>query len=373
MKLMVSVKLHPTPEQANALVQTLERANAACNAISATAWAVQMFGQYRLHKLVYADTRVRFGLTAQVVVRCIAEVAVAYKLDRRRRRTFRPRGAIAYDDRILRWYVDRAEVSIWTLVGRQRIPFLCDPRTRVLLAHHCGESDLVLRDGRWYLHATVNVAEPPSAEPADWLGVDLGIVNLATDSDGTIYSSGHLSGLRRRQRRLRQRLQRLGTRSAKRRLRRRRRKERRFATNVNHTISKRIVAAAQGTGRGIALEDLQGIRDRLTVHKPQRATLHSWSFAQLRQFVTYKARLAGVPVVLVDPRNTSRTCPDCGAIDKANRVSQAQFLCQSCGLAGPADMFAALNIRGRAAVNQPDAAGCPSGEGQAPRAASPRL
>ena len=122
-------------------------------------------------------------------------------------------------------------------------------------------------------------------------------------------------------------------------------------------ISKRIVAKAEGTKRAIAVEDLTHIRSRITARRPQRATLHSWSFAQLQAFLAYKARLSGIPVHRVDPRNTSRLCPACGHIDKANRRTQAVFYCTSCGLAGPADVIAAGNIARRAAVNQPN---CPA-------------
>jgi IS605 OrfB family transposase len=107
------------------------------------------------------------------------------------------------------------------------------------------------------------------------------------------------------------------------------------------------VAEAKGTGRGIALENLRGIRERVSVRRSQRATLHSWSFHQLRQFIAYKAALAGVPVVYVDPRNTSRTCPACGLVDARNRPTQARFQCVQCRLAGPADTIAAENIRVR--------------------------
>src|SRR5690606_15808845 len=108
---------------------------------------------------------------------------------------------------------------------------------------------LLVRDGQWFLYATVTVEEPPQREPTEFLGVDLGVVNIATDSDGTIYSGAQVNGLRRRHRRLRKRLQANGSKSAKRLLKKRRRKEHRFATDVNHTISKRIVAVAEGTGR----------------------------------------------------------------------------------------------------------------------------
>lgn len=114
---------------------------------------------------------------------------------------------------------------------------------------------------------------------------------------------------------------------------------------------------------------LKGIRLRVTVRRPQRATLHSWAFGQLRAFVTYKAQRAGVAVHLVDPRNTSRTCPACGHCEKGNRKSQASFVCLSCGFAGLADKIAAVNIGRRAPVNVPccSEAGMPVAPEQSPR------
>jgi putative transposase len=109
------------------------------------------------------------------------------------------------------------------------------------------------------------------------------------------------------------------------------------------------VTEAERTGRGIALEDLTGIRDRVRFSKPQRVTLSSWAFAQLGAFIAYKARRAGVPVVYVDPAYTSRTCADCGHVDNKNRVSQAWFICRSCGVVAHADRNGSRNIAARAA------------------------
>lgn len=354
MKLTATVKLQPTDEQSSLLAETLIAANVACNRISDLAWERQTFGQYKLHHLCYRDLRETTGLSAQMVVRCIAKVADAYKLDKRTKRTFRPTGAIAYDDRILRWA--ECAVSIWTLAGRQTIPFVCGDRARALLASRQGESDLFIRDGQWFLSFAANVEEPPADLPNDYLGVDLGIVNLATDSDGTVYSGTDVETTRRRFAHRRRNLQRKQTKAAKRKLRAIKRKQSRFQSHANHAISKRIVATAQGTSRGIALEDLRGIRDRTRLRRRQRARHANWGFAQLRAFLTYKAALAGVPLVLVDARHTSQACHACGAIDKASRRSQAEFLCTSCGFAAPADVNAARNIafRARAAVNRPN-------------------
>ncbi len=360
MKLIAQVKLLPTPEQAVYLLRTLETANAAANYVSEVAWETKTFRQYDLHHACYYTVRERYRLSAQMTVRVLAKVADAYKLDRRTQRRFHPHGSIAYDERILAWKLTAQTVSIWTVGRRLTIPFIAGEHQLALLRFMQGEADLIYRRGEFYLHQVCEVDEPPEGEVDEFLGVDLGIVNIATDSDGTAYSSRAVNNVRHRHRRLRAKLQRRGTKSSRRRLKKLAGKERRFATNTNHTISKRIVAAAKDTGRGIALENLSGIRERVTVHRAQRATLHSWSFYQLRAFIEYKARLAGVPVVAVDPRNTSRTCPVCGCIDKRNRLSQDTFSCVSCGFSGLADHIAATNIGRRAAVNPPHVSDAPS-------------
>lgn len=333
--------------------RTLEQANFACNYISEVAWDTRTFGKFQLQSLVYHDVRAAFPLTAQVVIRCIAKVTDAYRLDSNAKRVFRPLGSIAFDSRILSWKLAKSEVSIWTVDGRQKIPFVAYARALDLLAGQRGESDLCLIDGEFYLLTACEVLEPTPDDVTEFLGVDMGIKNIASDSDGNQYAGGQVNGLRHRHARLRQRLQRKGTKAARRLLVKRRRKESRFAKQENHRISKELVARAKDTGRGIALEELTGIRDRVTVHKAQRRQHSSWSFNDLRAKITYKAALSGVPVIAVDPRNTSRRCQVCGCIDKRNRRNQSTFSCVSCGFSANADTNAAVNIS-RAAVNRPD-------------------
>jgi IS605 OrfB family transposase len=301
MKLIAQVKLQPTPEQADAFKRTIETVNAACNYLSERAWETKTFSQYHLHKLAYYDVRKRFGLSAQATVRAIAKVADAYKIDKKTKRTFKPLGAITCDERLLSWKTrDKQEVSIWSVDGRLRIPFVCGEHQRKMLENRLGQADLVYRDGMFFLHQACEIETPESNNPDGWLGVDLGIVNIAFDSDGQCYSGSHLNGLRKRYAKLRAKLQSKGTRSAKRLLKKRRRKESRFASDVNHCIAKNLVEKAKDTGRGIALEDLTGIRSRTNVRKSQRRQHHSWAFSDLRQKIEYKAALSGVPIFLLN-------------------------------------------------------------------------
>lgn len=363
MKLTLFLKLLPSDEQKKLLLKTMEQFNTACNFISQVAYAHRTASQVKLHKLTYKDIREKFGLSAQMAVRAIGKVAETYKRDKTTLHCFKPHGAMAYDQRILTIKFPDC-VSILTLNGRQIMPFMFYNYRQLDLRRVRGQADLIYHGGEFYLAVCVDVPEPPPSEPTDWLGVDLGIVNIATDSTGESFSGKQLNGLRKRYAKLRSKLQKKAAEKRKsgkrpksiiRLLKKRSKKEHRFATNVNHVISKRVVAKAKALGCGIALEDLKGIRSRVTVRKPQRRSHHSWAFYQLRTFIEYKARLAGVPVVLVDPRNTSRTCPHCGCIDKRNRPNQAEFKCVSCGFSGSADIIAAENIR-RAAVNRPNAA-----------------
>jgi putative transposase len=260
-------------------------------------------------------------------------------------------GSVGYDERILRWFA--AEVSIWATAGRQRLPFVCGERQRTLLPFQQGESDLAYRGGEWYLLATVNQSEPEPIAPDGVLGIDLGIVNLATDSLGTSYSGAAVEANRRRYARLRARVQAVGTKSAKRKLKRMAGKQARFQGNENHRISKQMVATANGTNQAITLEELTGMRLRVTARHDGRARPANWSFAQPRHCITYKSARFGVPVVLVDSRNTSRQCPACGHCEKANRVTQCLFSCQSCGYSASADYIAACNIASWGAANHP--------------------
>ena len=351
MKQTLMIKLAPTPEQHQALLETMERFNEACNSIAKTAFELRTASKFRLQKAVYRDTREKFGLSAQLSIRAISKVAEAYKRDRSIKPVFKPHSTVVYDQRILSWKgLDR--VSILTLNGRQIIPTRIGSYQEARIDRKVRQCDLILRDGAFYLAVVVDAPEADPDDPVGTLGVDLGVINLAVDSDGGFYSGKAVDKVREKIDTLKAKLQSRGTKSAKRHLRKLSGRESRFRCSVNHIISKRLVSKAKDTHRLIALEDLKGVGDS-TVRYSQRRRHKSWAFFQLRQFITYKAKLAGVLIKLVDPSNTSRTCPQCGFVSKSNRKSQSLFSCQQCGFASNADLVGAINISRKAAVNRP--------------------
>ena len=368
MKIVVRVKLAADAKTASALGATLRACNEAANFVSRVAFDKGEFSKPGLQKVTYADLRAR-GLGAQAAIRTIAKVVDAYATLKaniragnlgtpgspRRVRAqskpieFRPEAAQPFDDRMVSRLMDQRTVSIWTTAGRLKdIRFVGNEDQLTLpAAYRKGESDLLCGDGAYYLVATLDLEDPEVRLPSAFIGVDLGVVNIATRSDGVTHGGRGLQRHRKRMRDLRTKLQKKGTKSAKRRLKLLAGREKRRATDLNHCLSKRIVVEAERTGQGIAIEDLRGIRDRVRLKKPQRTMVHSWAFAQLGQFLADKARRYGVMLAAVDPRNTSRECSDCHHRDKRNRPAQAVFRCGACGFADHADRNASRNISAR--------------------------
>ena len=353
MKQTMLLKLAPTTEQAQTLLDTMHAFNAAANYVASVAFAEKTANKFALQKLVYGELRTTYKLAAQLAIRCISKASEAYKRDKSIQPTFQPEGAIVYDERVMS-FKGLTTVSLLTLSGRVLVPFLIGGYQESRMGSIKGQADLLYRNGTFSLAVTLDVPTPEPIATDETLGIDLGIVNLATDSEGETFSGEAVEKTRQRHHVLRQRLQKRGTKSAKRHLKKLSGKEARFRKNTNHVISKRIVQKAKAKKQAIAIEELRHIRERTerTVRHSQRARHSSWAFGQLRQFLSYKATLAGVPLHTVDPRNTSRTCHVCGHCAKANRKSQAAFCCVECGHTDNADRNAAINIS-RASVMVP--------------------
>ena len=345
----VRVKLRTNDITAAALADTMSRFNAACNALSQKAWDTQTFRAFDLHKVAYHQTRADFGLPSQLTVRAIAKVCDTYKADRSQPHTFGPRGAVVFDARCFRMKgVSSAELT--TTQGRHSFSLAHGGKQREQLSQGTtGEADLLFVGGNYYLSIAVKFPDPPKADTSGGvLGVDMGIVELATDSEGQSFSGAAVKAVRCRVREHRRQVQKKRSRSAYKRLQKINRRASRFTRDINHCISKSLVLKAKVLRKAIALEDLSGIRERASVFsKTMRWQMGSWAFADLAAKIVYKAAEVGLPVVFIDPRNTSRTCSACGHCDKANRKSQASFQCLSCGLSINADFNASKNIEAR--------------------------
>lgn len=351
MKLTLKIKLLPNEEQADLLLETIKETNAVCNAISEVAWSKRIFNNFKLHHATYHIYKSTFNLSSQCLIRAIAKVADAYKLDKKTKRSFKPLGSIAYDSRIMTYKPDNI-VSLWCIGGRQKIKFVCHNPS--YLPYIKGEADLVYKKGKFYLFQTVDIPEQDVDDIEEFIGVDFGLTDIISTSDNIKHSADWINQYREKRQKVRSSIQRKETKGAKRLLKRLSGKERTTATILNHTISKSLVQSAKEQGKGIAIEDLTNIRfTSKRRNKKFRTKLGRWNFGQLRNFLTYKSLLNGVQLVVVEPRYTSQTCSCCKHIGKrTNKV----FKCtnQNCEVdVLDSDYNASLNIAslGRAYVN----------------------
>lgn len=356
MKLVLQLQVLPNAPQKSAMLDTMRAFNAAASHAAKIGFNAGVFSQPSIHARCYRELRERFGLSSQMAVRAIGKAVVCFRRDRKRCPVFKSLGAMIYDERLMSFKgLDR--VSLLTLGGRQLLPFVMGKYQSERFDRLKGQCDLIYRDNKFYLLCSIDLPDKAPIEVTEFVGVDMGVAKLVTTSDGKSVSGQGVEAIRVKHFTTRRSLGRKMGRDNKRRTRKNARramkrigsKEARFRRHENHVISKTLVLHAKGTGRGIALENLKGIRDRTRFQRKQRAKMGGWSFCQLREFITYKGKLFGVPVVTVDPRNTSRTCAKCGHCAKENRKTQSEFKCQSCGHEADADHNAAINIAARAA------------------------
>jgi len=358
MKLATKVKLLANESEKEQLTQVMIATNRASNWIAEVAFNNKNFGQVKLHKLVYYEVKQRFNLSSQLAVRAIGRVVDVYKNKKQRSKIvkFDDLSTIDYDTRNLSIKKDN-ELSITTLCKRIKLPY----RTRKPLETYelCTQSELSYDKVKSRFYVTFFRVENEQAndEVKDFIGVDLGIVNLATTSDGEVVSGEKVENYRKKITSHKSRLQSKGSRSAKRRLKKISKKEARFKKDTNHCISKRLVQKAKALKVGLKLEDLnfkkQVPQKGWTKEwKDNNAKRGKWAFNQLRQMIDYKAKLSGVPVLYINPAYTSQKCSKCGHTHEDNRKTQSEFVCLECGYESNADLNAAINIS-RAEINQP--------------------
>jgi len=349
MKLVKTIrcKLQVNTEQAAILLETLQRFVDVCNDILRVSQENRTTNKVKLQHLCYRTIKEKYGLQANLVIRAIARVAEVAKKKRKlsKSRKFKPT-SMSLDQRTFSFNEKRWEVSISTVAGRLKLPLAIGNFQKGLLAGQKPTSAALCYNKRtkeFYINIVVNREVPFQPESGNVTGIDRGIYNLATTSNGLKFSGLQAMHVRRRYARLRQALQTKGTKGAKRLLKRLSGRERRWMADLNHRIAKTIVNSCN-PGDVIVMEDLRHIRERIYVAKEQRLLQHSWTFGQLGRFIEYKAAERGIAVVYVDPRHTSQRCPRCGFVARGNRKGHV-FRCVSCGFVGHADIVAATNIR----------------------------
>lgn len=226
------------------------------------------------------------------------------------------------------------KLRIEAIVPKDTLDFLSN--------HKLGAMRITKKGNKYIAQIAYEIIEPPVSDGAV-MGVDLGIKcpAVAVTSAGTtkFYGNGRQNKYIRR--RFAKRRKKLGKAKKLHAIRKSKNKEQRWMADQDHKISRAIVNDAISLGvKTIKLEELSGIRETARTSRKNNRSLHSWSFYRLSKFIAYKAALAGISVVYVNPAYTSQTCPHCG---KRNHAKDRTYKC-SCGYTAHRDRVGAVNI-----------------------------
>lgn len=349
----VKCKLQVTPEDSQALRDTMLKYSQACNDALDVALDKGITNNITLHHKLYYTLKDQYGLTSNYVCRCFPRVTGAIKSAQRKRRKpklFRPTSLDLDKDLFrLAQYLDTFTVSVATVAGRKKIPLAIGNYQLGLLKSQKPTSATInysKAKKHFYINIVLSEERPapnPTGRKGRIVGIDLGIVNLCSTSTGLKFSGKQVTHTRNLFRETRRSFQSKDTASSRRVLKRLSGREHRWMRDVNHTISKQIVASLQ-PGDTIVLENLTNIRDR-RLFKEMRFRLNSWAFGQLQTFLEYKAKWAGIHVVYVSPAYTSR---DCSLCSERGIRSGHRFSCRHCGHRAHSDFNSCFNLIRRA-------------------------
>ena len=346
----VSCKFEVPPNIAPEIDETLEQFADACNRILDKAQMENVTNKTKLHHLVYKPVRQATDLKAnhvcQAITRVVGNLKASYKI-----RQFRPT-SILLDARTFRYEEENQVVGITLVTGRKKFNLSIGNYQRGLLKGQSPTSATLVKrkNGNYYIQICVNIPTQPMGKTPKTVGVDLGRRSIAATSTGKTWSGKQLNQVRDRYDRVRANVQSKRTKSSKRFLRRLSGRERRFQSWLNHNISKQLVAEAKEKNAALVFEELTDIRQSLNRKprsKKERRKTNNWAFYQLKQYVLYKAAIAGVPVLFVPPAYTSQTCARCHHVHpekgKSYRSGES-FSCGNCGWKHNADINAGLVI-----------------------------
>lgn len=348
MTLARKIKLLPSPDQAAILLETIKQYKEAINAPLKFGFSNKQVSGVELHKATYYTLRKQLQLPSQLVcsARCKAteilksiKTKTKGKFDTRQPQSSRY-PAIRFDKNSCTF--SAATIKLTTVRGRQEVSFIQYPFANADWKSKGTTCEVQYKPYKdeWYLTIFVEKAEPVKRTGGKVLGIDRGCKHICVTSNNQFFDSKHLRNVKGKYKYLRQRLQSKGTKSARRLLKKISGKENRFVKDVNHCISKQIIALPFDT---FVLEQLKIRKDKKNGRK-FNSILAGWSWFQLETFLKYKAILTGKSVEYVDPRYTSRKCSRCGHCERSNRQG-VNFFCKACGFRLHADLNASRNIK----------------------------
>ena len=220
---------------------------------------------------------------------------------------------------------------------------LTDRQKEILSSSKLGTMRIVVKNNTLVVQVVYEACESLCKNNNTVMGLDLGIkcpvVSYISDGNIKFYGNGRKNKyMRRHYNYLRKKLQQSKNIKAVKRL---SDKEQRIMKDIDHKISSSVIkTAVKHNVSVIKMERLTNIRSTTRKSRKNNHSIHTWSFYRLMNFIEYKAKLAGIKVMYVNPSYTSQKCPVCGMF---NHATDRHYVCE-CGVHMHRDIVGAINI-----------------------------
>jgi len=353
--LTVKVGVSPEPGVLRELMSLMYRYREALNYAIRVVIENRALSLGRAHSLLYNTLKERYGLPSKVAQDCYREaIAIAKSWLSNPRRGNMPRAktlrlwlANGCSYRVRDGYVEILGGYRLRVTGWDR-RYDCYPS---------GDARLVFKDGKLVLEVSKRVPRPPKYVARGVLAVDINEKHIVEGNSQHEQRFETAVEKALHYRRLAENLQRkyssprynawLRRRGVRRRVSHFHAKARRIIEDWAKKTSHKIVESARRHQYAVAREDLTGLVESLReLPKEHRTALLILSYRRLEFWVDWQAEKSGVPLVVVDPRGTSSTCPRCWF--KLVEDDYRRVRCPRCGLEADRDTVAIMNIEKRA-------------------------
>jgi IS605 OrfB family transposase len=351
------MRVSPEPSLFKELVSLMKRYREALNHAIKVVIENKALSLRKAHKLLYSILKERYGLPSKIAVDCYREaIAIAKSWLSNSNRGRVPRAKTprlwlthGYSYRIRDGYVEVLGGYKLRIVG-------LDKRYD---AYPSGDARLLIKDGKFVLEVSKHVPKPVKYVARGVLAVDVNEKHIVVGNSKTEhrfetavrralhykqlaenlqkrYSSARYNAWLRR-RGIRDRIRYFHTRA------------RNIVEDWAKKVSHKIASLAKQHLYAVAREDLTDLVESLRkLPKEHRVSLIILSYRKLEQWIDWQCEKNGAPLIVVEPKNTSSTCPRCNT--KLNENSYRRMRCSGCGFEADRDTVAVLNIAKRALI-----------------------
>lgn len=274
-------------------------------------------------KLVHAATyhkirKEKPEIPSQVILRGTRSARSAYKSAKSNKHCIdvpceKKNLSIRLDKRIYKWNGRKIQITVADSRKRVEVELQLFSKTKELFDKYETSDPLIfLRKGRLFLAVTFKTEAPNVIDNSNCVGIDMGIKNILSVSDGRIYSSKQLLKRKREVKFLNNKLYSKKTKSSRRHARKRGKKERNFSKNFCHKLANEFLK--ETVSKTLVFEDLKDLKLSTAKKNKKKGKLGNFinskvasvPISLLREIITYKSKRLGFSIVLVDPAFTSQ-------------------------------------------------------------------